>query len=238
MSRQRVLLMNEPRGFAFMGRIVGRGEKVMKRFGVVAAAIAALLVSLLGAPAVSAAQRSEGTPVVVVNVSPLDRNGSLKPGYQVVARLHGANCWTGSDTIPGTYRCMIGNSILDPCWPRIDAQGRYHGSYCLTVPWRHVGIVLRGRHVPPDHRKGRAMWGVHTTDGYGCVASPGANGMFHGQFEYWRCDHGDRWLLFDIDKGTAQWQATEVTNSGGHIGDAHRVGITKAWYGVSPFGRH
>ena len=207
----------------------------MKRWGVVGLAIAALVVGLLAAPGASA-HRAREAATIQVNVTPLKSNGQLKAAYRVAFTLVGANCWTGSDTIPGTYKCMLGTNILDPCWPRVDASGAYHGSYCLRTPWSHAGIVLRERHVAFDKRKGRQLWGLHTTDGYGCVAAPGANSSFHGQFLFWRCDYGKRWLLLHIDGSTAQWHATEVVVSGTHIYDAHRVGITKAWFGVSPFG--
>lgn len=207
----------------------------MKRWGLVGAALAALVVSLLAAPGASAAQRRSAA-TVQVNVRPLDGSGHVRPGYEIAATLTGANCWTGSDVVPGAYRCILGHIILDPCWPRFDARGDYHGSFCLRTPWRHSGIIIRGRHTPQRHERGRGVWAVHTTDGYGCVASPGANSRFHGQFLFWRCDYGRRWLLVNIDKSTAQWHATEVVVTGRNIHDAHRVGITKAWYGVSPFG--
>jgi hypothetical protein len=38
------------------------------------------------------------------------------------------------------------------------------------------------------------------------------------------------------DRSAAQWQITEVTYRNGGFHDPHRVGITKAWYAVSPFG--
>jgi hypothetical protein len=104
------------------------------------------------------------------------------------------------------------------------------------VPWQHAGIVLRGRHVPLRHQPGRRLWGLHTTDGYGCSISGGAHDSFHGQPVFWRCDHGRRWLLAMPDRTTAQWQITEVTYRNGGFHDPHRVGITKAWYAASPFG--
>jgi hypothetical protein len=210
----------------------------MKRWGVVGlVAIAALVVSLLAVPGASAAPRAEGAATVQVNINPVDRSGHLKPDYHVVYTLFGANCYTSSDLFPGTYRCILGHSILDPCWPRIDARGGYHGSYCLRLPWLHDGIVIRGRHVHLRHEKGRRLWGLHTTDGYGCSTSAGAHDVFHGQPVLWRCASGARWLLAMPDRSTAQWQITEVTYSSGHFHDPHRVGITKAWYAVSPFGR-
>jgi hypothetical protein len=211
----------------------------MKRHGLAGLAIGTLLLTVSAVPAASAGstlKRVETPATVTVNVRPVDGTGHLKPGYEVAARFLRAWCWTGSDLIPGAYRCSLGSAILDPCWPRIGADGSYHGSYCLHTPWGHAGVVLRGRHAPLDHRTGRSLWGVHTSDGYGCVASPGANARFHGQFLFWRCDDGRRWLLVTIDRSAAQWHATEVVTSGGRIHDAHRVGITKAWFGVSPFG--
>lgn len=206
----------------------------MKRWGVVGLAVAALLVGLLAAPAASA-QRAREAATIQVNVRPV-ANGKIQPGYEVAYTFTGANCWTTSDIFYGAYRCLLGHQILDPCFERIDAQGSYHGSYCLRVPWGHAGVVLHGRHTAPDRHKGRKLWAVHTTDGYGCVASPGANGSYHRQGLFWRCDYGKRWLLVNIDKSTAQWHATEVLVTGTNIHDAHRVGITKAWFGVSPFG--
>ena len=207
----------------------------MKRWGVVGLAIAALLVGLLAAPGASA-HRAREAATIQVNVTPLKSNGQLKAAYKIAATFSGANCWTGSELVPGAYRCFLGHNIVDPCWPRIDASGAYHGSYCVRAPWKHAGIVLRGRRVALHHEAGRQLWAVHTTDGYGCVASPGANSMFHGQFLFWRCDYGKRYLLYAIDKSSAQWHATEVVITGTRIHDAHRVGITKAWFGVSPFG--
>lgn len=147
-------------------------------------------------------------------------------------RFFGANCWTTAKLIPGAYRCLLGHNILDPCWQRISSRG----VYCFDLPWRHVGIVLRGRQIAVRNETGRHLWGVHTTDGYGCVASPGANPVFHGHLVFYRCAHQARWLYLAIDKRTPQWHATEVLYSDGHFHGAHRVGITKAWYGVSPFG--
>ena len=207
----------------------------MKRWGVIGLAIAALVAGLVAAPGASA-QRAEGAATVQVNVSPVDLNGKVRPGYEIAATLFGVNCYTSSDLFPGTYRCILGNNILDPCWPRIDAQGRYHGSYCMRLPWLHAGIVVRGKHVPLSHEKGRRLWGLHTTDGYRCSISGGAHDVFHGQVVLWRCASGARALLAMPDRSTAQWQITEVTWSNGHYHDPHRVGITKAWYAVSPFG--
>lgn len=208
----------------------------MKRSGLLGTAVVALVVSLLPAVGSAAAQRAQAAATVQVNVNPVGPNGHLKPGYDVAYTLFGANCYTSSDLFPGTYRCILGHSILDPCWPRIDASGRYHESYCLRLPWLHDGIVIRGRHVPLRHEVGRRLWGLHTTDGYGCSISGGAHDLFHGQPVLWRCASGARWLLATPDRSTPQWQITEVIYRDGHFQDPHRVGITKAWYAVSPFG--
>jgi hypothetical protein len=213
----------------------------MKRFGLVAVAIGALLAAVLAAPgasAVPAGQRAQSAATVQVNVSPLGHNGELAPGYVDVRTLVRANCYTGSDLFPGTYRCILGSNLFDPCWPRIDAGGDYHGAYCVALPWQHFGLVLRGRHVALQHRTGRRLWGLHTTDGFGCSISGGSHSMFHGQPVLWDCDHGRRFLLAMPDRSTAQWHITEVSYRNGRFTDAHRVGITKAWFAVSPFGLH
>lgn len=207
----------------------------MKRWSVVGLAICALVIGVLTAPAASA-QRAQAAATVQVNVSPVGPGGHLKPGYTVAYSIWGGDCYTGSDLFPGIYRCILGHTILDPCWPRIGASGAYHGSYCLRLPWLHDGIVLRGKHAALAHQKGRRLWGLRTSDGFGCTTSGGAHDMFHGQPVLWRCAAGARALLAMPDRSTPQWQITEVTWSNGQYHDPHRVGITRAWFAVSAFG--
>jgi hypothetical protein len=230
-------LAEQPRRVHGRGIQTEVGEHNMKRFGMVGLAVAAFaLVGASGTATGAAAQAARTPATITVNVQPVSRDGGLKPGYLNIRLLVRTDCYTGSDLFPGTYRCALGSNLFDPCWPRFDKHGVYHGSFCLTLPWQHAGIVLRGRHVALPHQPGRALWGLHTTDGYGCAMFTGAHDLFHGQPVFWSCDHGRRALLSMPDRTTAQWQITEVTYSNGAYHDPHRVGITKAWYAVSPFG--
>lgn len=79
-----------------------------------------------GVPSYASAMKTFLTAVLLVACAapafaamggPVNANGSLKAGYTVTQRSRG-NCFAGSiqSSASNSYRCMIGNNIIDPCY--------------------------------------------------------------------------------------------------------------------------
>jgi hypothetical protein len=203
------------------------------RWIVLVAAVACLVVSSPAAEAAAGLHRTTTSNVNPVNL----RTHHLKPGYRITHSVSGADCWTGSLTVPGAYRCMAGHYIHDPCWPFAKPGSDFSGMACLGVPWSHRVFWLRKTGPDSvDKRRGRALWGLRLADGNHCAVSTGANDTYHGKVVDFWCAKGHVALLGRPNRHHRVWRIVAVTYSHGRIVHPRTVLIAHAYYGVGSNG--
>lgn len=183
--------------------------------------------SVLLLPAAAAAGTHPAPARTTVrHVRPTGQGNHLKPGYRVDRRTAG-RCWTTSAVQDDAYRCMAGNSILDPCWRLGPGRRR---AVCLVVPWRHRVEVIRLRSRPaslgvPSHR----LWGLRLANGARCAAAQGATGIYRGSPVEFYCTRGFS-VVGEPDRSAATWRAHVIERVQGHWCDRGRLAVVTAWY--------
>lgn len=206
--------------------------------------LAAAVVAGTGTAA-GAAARSNGPTVahaagpatVVVHIRPTGPRHRLKPNWSITRHLYGGQCTDGSEAVIGADRCFVGNVILDPCWPTFGPYGHYRGSYCPRAPWRRDGAMISGHHETSGVRKGHSPWALETGQGRRCVIIEGASSLYHGKRINFYCDARHA-LVGRPDKTYLRWTILQLTYDTNHdITSVGRVGLNRAWIGISPYGR-
>jgi hypothetical protein len=98
-------------------------------------------------------------------------------GDQVAATPTKASgsCWTSSIALPSftTFRCLAGNSILDPCFAPPHATAPKTVA-CFTDPWSPgVLLTLTSALPKPDPGTRTSPWALELANGAHCVAVTG-----------------------------------------------------------------
>lgn len=196
-----------------------------------AAVTATVLTVLIGTVGVTAAAAARGG-TTTSNVRPVTASGLLKPTYHVTATRRHASCSThGSEIVRGADRCFAGNFVLDPCWVGTNSRGAYIAEYCLSAPWSHSVLRLKGAR-PHTIGHGRGLWALRLRSGARCGFVTGATFAYHGKRANFGCRH-NRWLVGRPDRSRPTWTIVQVTVVGGTVRNAHRVRIDHAWFGIS-----
>lgn len=122
--------------------------------------------------------------------APYDAHGVL------VARTEGrstGSCFTTSITVPlpGVYRCMAANQILDPCFAPPGAATTPHTVACFDNPWTpgRVVVVPALPAAAPVSRAGNP-WALELAGGVRCIASTGTVPSVDGVALTYSCGAG------------------------------------------------
>jgi hypothetical protein len=150
-----------------------------------------------------------------------------KPTVRVTSRRNG-DCYTASyvDVRPDTWRCFVGNLILDPCFEKPDEYGVV---LCVSSPWERTGRI-----VFPDLSDsvggGRGHpWALKTKSGRRCTFVSGASNVVNGRRLNYFCGRPKRPCpcLFGLPKRT---RPTWTIFAGGVSGENwHRVPLAVSW---------
>jgi hypothetical protein len=134
------------------------------------------------------------------HVSPITRAGRLKTTYQVTEAARGY-CWTTSFLNPQLYRCLQGNLIQDPCWPKAGGGA----VFCLVRPWSHRVTRLHLTKRLPATARGRVgLWGLTLASGLNCQVPGGTHDVWQGHDVNYYCPRD--WVLLDEpDRSSPAW---------------------------------
>lgn len=144
-------------------------------------------------PSISEAVTAQRTVVHSVQAYRSDGHQSVP-----VANTVRGSCFTASIAAAGsdTYRCIAGNSLLDPCVaaPTAPVTPIAHPKTvaCLTDPWSPATVVqltspLPALPSPSDHAR---PWALQLADGTRCVAVTGTVPQSHGVAMTYACADG------------------------------------------------
>jgi hypothetical protein len=177
-----------------------------------------------------AAQPAQALATMVKRISPLTAHGHLRSRYAVTATRRG-HCWTTSLVNGRLYRCLAGNSILDPCWKQ---PGR-HAVVCLPRPWSTKLTRLRlTKPLPDTDRFGPRIWGIRLGGGVGvnCLVSMGAAGAVGKEPMSYLCRRG--WVLLGEhpDRRRPLWTMLTARQVRGHYVPRGRKPLPVAWKAV------
>jgi hypothetical protein len=124
------------------------------------------------------------------------------------------NCWTQSlvTSRGDAYRCMVGNSILDPCFaPKIS---RPRAVACATDPFSNRIVLLRMQKALPSPnpttqwlQPHNQPWGLRLTNGDTCVFATGATDVIKGERMNYACARSDAWIIGNVNQLTPLWTA-------------------------------
>ena len=120
-----------------------------------------------------------------------------------VADVAPGSCWTTSiaAAVPGAYRCLSGNQILDPCFAAPAKPGPVEVA-CLETPWSQATVLhLTGALPKPDPAddgdSSARPWAFELDNGVRCVASTGTVPAVQGVSLGYHCLDGRAAALLD-----------------------------------------
>jgi hypothetical protein len=141
-------------------------------------------------------------PPTVHQFTPFDENGRRL----VHARAAGhGSCFATSIAVPvaGVFRCLIGNTILDPCFASA-RESTPATVACFADPWS-TGQIITLTHALPKYdpvlTEGNP-WAIVLADGRRCVSVTGAVPALGDVDLTYRCDGNDAAGITVNDDGT------------------------------------
>src|SRR5262249_7140460 len=137
--------------------------------------------------------------------SPANASGGLAVANPTSAR---GTCFTTSIVSPRSdaYRCMSGNSLVDPCFFVNSTQ-----VLCPTNgPWSDTGLLLNVPSLPNNsggsspQGTGGQPWAIELADGTKCEEASGATNVIAGQRLGYFCKGGVG-LYGSVNKSSPVW---------------------------------
>ena len=123
----------------------------------------------------SVASSPAGPVTTTKTYSPYAAAGTLV--VPVAASQPSGACWTGSIAVPkpGVYRCLVGNSIDDPCW---SGQADATVVVCAADPWDTATLVHLTAPLPQPAapRTASHPWALELANGAHCITATGMVG--------------------------------------------------------------
>lgn len=159
--------------------------------------------------------------------APYDSTGALTVHSTDAGTGH---CFATSIAVPlaGVYRCLAGNTLLDPCFA--PAKETHPDTVaCFLSPWSDARVITVSGALPAFHpvlMTGNP-WGIELENGVKCVAVTGAVPSYNDVDLVYQCD-GANMAGIDTDaKGN-------ITAHYGPVdGPLIDVGVVAAWRGRS-----
>jgi hypothetical protein len=183
------------------------------------------------AAAPSGQSSSPGQPAAtqVITYAPWAAAGTLAAGISASATQSGS-CFTtsGATAVSSAYRCMVGNSLHDPCFA--DAASGAGEVACpdWLNPDSVVIIKLTGSLPAPAASAGSAFppWLVVLSNGQRCTAITGTGSTLGGMNSEYGCSGGTVYSL--PDQNHPAWTVTYAP-AGATAADMTQVSVTKAY---------
>ena len=174
--------------------------------------LAAFAFGVVGAATLQVALGAPSTKVVMY--APFG-SGGLHPGYTVASKVHGA-CWTGSiaSQRPDAWRCMVSNSIYDPCFSNAALSSVACPSDAFS---KSVVLIVLDKPIPVKERNeggAASPWAVLLSNGARCYMATGATGEVAGMRLNYECS-SKGWVLGNPDKSKRPWQVFYSARSDG-----------------------
>ncbi|MBV8345317.1 MAG: hypothetical protein JO190_10040 [Candidatus Eremiobacteraeota bacterium] len=186
----------------------------------------AILASALiaGAVAASCVVAFAGPSTRVAMYAPFGSSG-LNQGYRATSKTHGA-CWTGSiaSQRPDAWRCMVTNSIYDPCFSNPALSSVACPSDAFS---KNVILIVLDKPIPAHERNtGKATpWALQLANGARCYMATGATGEVGNMRLNYECS-SNGWVLGNPDKSRQPWQVFYSARSDGT--HSSRVSVRQA----------
>jgi len=185
----------------------GNSVPRIRRVGRLVIAFAALAGTWCAMTAASPrSAQASSTATSVVHVSPLDADGHLRAGFNVIHQYGRTQCILGSFAVGDAYRCFAGNDeIFDPCWVQ-NVIGPY--VICAETPWTHKVIrlhVSKGFDESYRAKPSSYPWAMTLANGLRCVGLQGATGDVDGYGISYGCSDHQTVLLEEPKKTTEPW---------------------------------
>lgn len=186
----------------------------------------------------SGSQRSSApgftvSTTAVVKVAPVDQDGRLAGGFEVIETVEGASCRLGSSRVSGAESCSAGEFIYDPCWEETGTQAAV---VCMTVPWSSdVYRLLVDEGGAGESAEPYEMpWGIELASGLRCLISTGAHSNVGDEvIDYYCGEHEEIVLLRDtLNRSSTVWTIGAAAGSGESYTRTHDQQIVAAWFGV------
>jgi hypothetical protein len=196
-----------------------------------------LVPSTAGAQPASSGAVSASGATVIRQVSPVDADGALLPGYTIAHRYSGAGCQRGSALTGTAYRCATSRApqgVLDPCWVTQTSER----VVCLDEPWRHRVVRLTvdgGYDSKAEFGHQPSPWGVRLASKQRCLLHPASVESVNGRPVRYYCTK--RVVLAGrFDRSTRTWRIRAYRNTTPHAEQPTyrslgRARVVTAWRG-------
>lgn len=162
-----------------------------------------LLLALLPAPA-----RAADATKMIYYASFAPRG--VRSDLHVLSKVHG-KCWTGSIASPraDASRCMVVNSVYDPCFDRSAGLGWDTSIIvCPVDPFsKRVVLIVLDKPIPLEYgNHGKPLpWALLISNGARCYSVTGATGVVAGMRISYACNTKGS-VLGDVDRSTQLWR--------------------------------
>jgi hypothetical protein len=124
------------------------------------------------------------------------------------------NCWTESIALqrPDAWRCMVGNSILDPCF---SARAHATSVICNAYPTHPVGFTVQLASPLPAHSTTPSTrpWSLVLGDGTYCEAFTGTIDLYHGHPMDYGCANRSNVVGDPFAQGNVWYAAVVALNA-------------------------
>lgn len=204
----------------------------LRRLAVVAALC--LAAGAWPAPALTGPAAAQGSRLASTDVrifSPL-AGAKLASGLTAAAAVNG-ECFAASlasQGRPDAWRCMAGNTILDPCF---ESQPPGAGPLaCAASPWSsQIRMLKPVKPVPRSQANhgdlvSEMPWALELADGSRCTFLTGATAAIAGLRWNYGCPSG-AWVIGEVYRGDPVWRVFVRPVSGAVV---KQVDVLVAWY--------
>ncbi|MDT4946453.1 MAG: hypothetical protein QOH14_3186 [Pseudonocardiales bacterium] len=168
--------------------------------------------------------------LIVKAFTPFAATGTL--AVPVADQLSGY-CWTGSIAVPkaGTYRCLVGNAIYDPCFAPPN-QPSSSTVACVPDPWSAAHLVTLTKALPTSKplASRTSPWALELANHVRCVAGTGTVPVVDGVSLSYVCGSG---MAAGLVAGPVAQNGSHLTvKYGSPAGTTLAVvAVTTAWRG-------
>lgn len=173
------------------------------------------------------AQSAAPSRTLVITYLPWAGAGTLASGISATATQSGS-CFTTSSatTASGAYRCIVGNSLYDPCFA--DASAGEVACPNPANPDSVVVIKLTAALPAPATAPGSPVipWLLVLANGQHCETITGTGGVLGGKNEVYGCPDGG--VYGQPSRSAATWTVSYAP-SGAPASALTQEGVTKAY---------
>jgi hypothetical protein len=178
-------------------------------------------------PAVLQPSTAAPKPPVMKEFAPYDEAGRATVGSDPGGS---GSCFATSIAVPvsGVYRCLVGNTILDPCFASVHESTPPQVA-CFADPWSRGALITLTARLPayqPVLQQGNA-WAIELADGSRCVSVTGAVPVLGDVDLSYRCSGGHVAGATENDDGTV---TAHYGTSSGPLAD---ISVVVEWRGRS-----